>query len=466
MCGLSGVVGTISYSGKEFDVFKNLMYFNMVRGEDSTGVGILPRYSGQDMRTVKVLGPACDLINTDKFKKSMNTGFHLGWLGHNRSATAGGINIRNAHPFQFESIMGMHNGTIETHARNKMTDHNQYGTDSEALIFNIQKHGVENIIPKLEGSWTLVWYNDSNLTINFLRNEKRPLAYVFSKDRKRMFFASELDTLAGALRRNEVEWATDKFSVLPVNVWYSWQIPKLNEEFGEPKRQTVEGFKYVAPLVNHSTYSARKAGEVSSITTPGFTQGQLPVHIPSQTTNVSNSYGTPSTVIGRPSPANDTTKDPDWKPDPDACKGLYAWMNLKFNRVYRNSKMNTWIHASWSQDNKNWSLREMRQAPKFLQFSWLDVNANHAFQHIGKKKNKVIFYKGFRGTLLDRLEFENVTKCGCASCGRTDVRWGNPVLFVSNIQFLCEFCSMDAPLVKSWFGHTTPTQQAAAPTIN
>lgn len=460
-------MGKIGDSVDDLKVFKNLLYYNMTRGEDSTGVGLVPRNSQNDIRLLKCLGPAVDLCNNIKFESAIKSGWHCAWLGHNRAATVGTISQKNIHPFLFDNILGMHNGTIEQHCRYKMKDHTQFGTDSEALIYNIDLVGVEKIIPQLEGSWTLAWYSRKDHTINFLRNEKRPLAYVFGEGRKIMYFNSELDTLAGALRRNMVKWDADKFSILPENMWYSWKIPKDGDAFGDPTRTLVEGYKFKAPetrqgRVNYGKYAVEETSSsvplTSSVTKPGFTLGRPNPLVTSPTTSASNDSGQPLTRLGRKA-ANDQrdiSKEPGFIGDPVDVSGLRCWFRLKQTGIWRDTKMNQWMLGTWQEKDQKWNFRISRQAPRFLKFTVLDVNANHAFKHVGKKKKKVIYFRGWKGIELTRPEFEQIAKCGCSACGRTDIEWGNYVMFVGATQFLCEFCALDVPLVRSWIGHGIP----------
>jgi hypothetical protein len=92
-----------------------------------------------------------------------------------------------------------------------------------------------------------------------------------------------------------------------------------------------------------------------------------------------------------------------------------------------------------------------RQAPLNLEFTILDINANHKFKHIGKKDKKQIFYRGWNGELLPRDAFEAIALCGCMACSRKP-KWGNEIMFIDKDHFLCEFCTMDQPLVRTWLG--------------
>jgi predicted glutamine amidotransferase len=345
MCGLSGIAGSIS--GKDKDIFKNMLLFHSVRGEDSTGIGIVPRYKDQDIRTLKCLGPSIDLINQKPYERAISSGGHSVWLGHNRSATTGLVSIRNAHPFHFSNILGMHNGTLQTIARQKLKDYKEFTTDSEALIYNIGLDGPEKVIPLLEGSWTIVWYDQKTHSINMIRNEERPLVFAFNMAETTMYFGSELDLTAAAMRRNGVPWK-DKFHVLPVNLWLSWDIPVLDKPFGEPHRKTLEGYKWEYKRVNHSTYSAETSA-TDNVVPSAFVKPGMGPQTPGTSTQMTTTDGSNvSGIIGASPRASriDDSKKADFKPDPKGYfKNMFPFVQRSNFRILRDYKNNKWVTA-------------------------------------------------------------------------------------------------------------------------
>ena len=120
-------------------------------------------------------------------------------IGHNRYATQGGVTKKNAHPFEFDHVVGVHNGTLKARYGLK---HNNYAVDSEQLYANIDEDGEKVVIPKVEGAYALVWYDKENEQLKVIRNKERPLHYAFSACGKKVFFASEAWMLGVALNRN------------------------------------------------------------------------------------------------------------------------------------------------------------------------------------------------------------------------------------------------------------------------
>lgn len=468
MCGLGGIAsGTLNTSDE--DVFKNLLLFNTVRGKDSTGIAAIPRLDDRgEAMTLKWIGPAIDYLDHPEFNKTLRRGWQSVWLGHNRSATQGLISKRNAHPFHFDDIIGMHNGNIDHHSLKKLDHHSEFGTDSEAVIFNIGKHGPEKIIPQLEGAWAFVWYNTKKKTISLIRNERRPLVYVFSEDEKHLYFGSELDLLASALRRNRVRWK-DKFNVLPEDTLMTWAIPKQGDKFDKPTRIALEGYKHVWPKAMQNVTSimrpgnsngpASEVGPSSSAATAGGLTRPFGVPRLTSQTGTSNSgpsgdkTGTSTPTTSKPKnrePLVDITKDPGYKPDPKGYfAGLVPYINRHVFRIYRHPHNNMWLVAMFNSGMNDWILRWHRTPPHNLPFEQLDINANHVFKHKGKKKKKVIFYRGHGGVLLNRENFEYCMACGCVGCSRRP-EWGNKVTFLSaKHDFLCEYCALDKGLVES-----------------
>lgn len=182
MCGLVGVIGEIGR--KEKIAFRNLLHFDTLRGPHSTGViSINPK---NKYEWVKKVGTPWELfIDSDKFDKHALWGPETKCLiGHNRWATTGKVNTSNAHPFTHGNIIGVHNGTLDHSSFNQYInadEKNQFEVDSEGLFYHINKTSLKETINNVAGAWSLIYYNRSDRTINFLRNSKRPMCYAFSK---------------------------------------------------------------------------------------------------------------------------------------------------------------------------------------------------------------------------------------------------------------------------------------------
>lgn len=235
MCGIVGVAGNLEH--KDLDVFKELLYVDWLRGKAATGIGAVGL--NKEFEIFKRASDPSELMLFTKFHSLLNQGKKM-LLGHNRAPTMGANNKFNAHPFEFRKIMGVHNGTLDRACLKDLDHSDWFDTDSEQLYFNIDQHGVKEAISRASGAWSLVYYDGEDHTINFLRNEERPMFYVFSKDRRRMFWASELWMLRGILHRNGIALEDNFYETNP-DVHYSWTIPHHGQIFGDARRFQCKG---------------------------------------------------------------------------------------------------------------------------------------------------------------------------------------------------------------------------------
>jgi predicted glutamine amidotransferase len=437
MCGLSGAIGSIK--PKDDQVIKDLLFLMSLRGIDSTGIGVVPKahFPSDPIRWAKTIGGPWNLFDMKSFDKLLNS-WNCVILGHNRSMTQGGVSIKNAHPFFHQGayspgILGMHNGTVR---KDLLKDHANYGTDSEAIIAMLAEVGPEETIKKLDGAYTLIWYDKKDHTINMIRNEKRPLTFTFNKDKNVLYFGSELGLTVNGLTRNGIE--TGDYMTLPENILHTWKVPPEGAAFEEPVETKLEGYKYPLGVVNTNQY---------------ITPGQIRSHFTgsggrSVTANPTSSTATSATTTQKKS-TGPRTFNMGLVGD-GSYKGMISYGVVNGNRIYRDPLANMWITAMWDKSAKDFVNYYGKQAPKALPFTKLDINANHSFKHHGKKKNKVIYYIGFENRYLTEEDFNYNMSFGCSACGRQP-EWGNSVTWLNkDHDFLCEYCSLDAPLVNTW----------------
>lgn len=202
MCGLVGCAGNLT--GKHDKVIKQLLVLDSLRGEDSTGIAAIQKFTG-DVRVAKQLGNPFELFAYKPFENALQK-INRAIIGHNRFATQGAVNRRNAHPFEFDTLVGVHNGTLSD--KWKLDDAKDFQVDSENLYHHIEKRGLADAISKLGGrgnAWALVWWDKEQETLNFLRNSERTLYYTRSTDLEVVFWASEAWMLETVLARNDIK---------------------------------------------------------------------------------------------------------------------------------------------------------------------------------------------------------------------------------------------------------------------
>jgi glucosamine 6-phosphate synthetase-like amidotransferase/phosphosugar isomerase protein len=204
MCGIVGVISDYNLSLTERTILRWLSLLDQIRGEHSTGYFFMKADSTSSYIKREGLphelwqDPAAEPYVT---KKGVFKAGDLRILvGHNRFATKGVVNTRNAHPFLVGPIMGVHNGTVLS-GLNKLPDHNRFEVDSEA-VFNAIGQGwsLDQINKDLNISFALAWIDRSKNTFNIANNGERPLHTVTSKAGATMFFASEAWMLEVALK--------------------------------------------------------------------------------------------------------------------------------------------------------------------------------------------------------------------------------------------------------------------------
>lgn len=184
MCGLVGCAGYIS--AKEELVFKRLLEIDTIRGPHSTGVLAVDALG--DTEVLKAVGTPWNLYEYKAFDEMMKASLCV-LMGHNRWATKGKINRRNAHPFEHSHIIGAHNGTLRS--QQLLPDHQNFDVDSDNIFHSMAKLGVDDTIKKTCGAFALTWYDSAQETMNFVRNDERPLWLAESEDKRTVFWASE-----------------------------------------------------------------------------------------------------------------------------------------------------------------------------------------------------------------------------------------------------------------------------------
>lgn len=245
MCGLVGVAGDLSLDGVKS--FKQMLYVDTLRGEDSTGTAFIG-FQGNSISIVKAIGGAENLLSQKKFQDEATCGKYA-MIGHNRFGTVGKASIANAHPFQHGDIVGAHNGTLPFDARRRLGNEQEFGTDSEQIIHSIANRGVVDTVALMNGAWAVTFYDKNTNTINFFRNKERDLWYTTSADGKMMFWASEPRMMMWVLERNGVKF--EKVWQVPVGKLLSFAIPRTGQVFNMVNEGVVAELKEhtAAPVV-------------------------------------------------------------------------------------------------------------------------------------------------------------------------------------------------------------------------
>lgn len=270
-------------------VMKMLLVLDSLRGEDSTGVAFVRKHVDGETAVAKALGDPFNLFNDSKFCNNMHR-INRVFMGHNRYATVGGVAKSSAHPFDFDTLVGVHNGTLTDKAR--LEDHMDFKVDSQALYHGFEKNGVQATINRLSGrgnAWSLVWWNKVEQTINFLRNAERPLYMCRSEDGKVLFWASEPWMLHVSLSRNHIKHG-EVFQT-EEDIHYSVEVKK-GGELCKPRLVRAAAPVYMAPVVAKPAHIERAATNVHALpsahpataVTPATSKGVVDQKKPSEVT--------------------------------------------------------------------------------------------------------------------------------------------------------------------------------------
>lgn len=233
MCGLIALrtaekAGFVSYEKEEL---KQMMVINSFRGIHSTGLAGVDSGRKGEVNIVKATGSPYSLYSypdVDKFFSRMIMNFDT-VIGHGRFATRGAVDAINAHPFQEGHITLAHNGTISNFY--SLKDHQKHKgieVDSHLIAKLFEEEGAENVLPRIEGAYVFMWYDDSNQTFNVVRNKERPLFLAKTHARETLMMASEATTIAWNATRNNTEM--DTIIELPEHVIYTYKVGSIVAE--------------------------------------------------------------------------------------------------------------------------------------------------------------------------------------------------------------------------------------------
>jgi hypothetical protein len=142
-------------------------------------------------------------------------------VGHNRSATSGGVVLDAAHPFTEGPITLVHNGTV----KKEYTTEVELANDSHGICWRLSKDPVEEVIKSLDGAFALIWHDARDDSLNFVRNSQRPLHMAKAKGNDTIYFASEAEMLYWLDHRLTLK-LQDIVSMKPAH-WLKFKGPKL-----------------------------------------------------------------------------------------------------------------------------------------------------------------------------------------------------------------------------------------------
>jgi hypothetical protein len=175
---------------------------SQVRGTDGSGLFFLNKKS-ELMYYKEPVNASAFMDRKDMDNMVGNARFVV---GHVRAATQGLLTKENTHPFVYEHLIGVHNGTIHAWDDVPVLEGAKAGMDSSAIYYALNETGsdeqaVGKLLGGLEmGAYALVWYDKRAKSLRIARNLDRPMWIVNTPTD--IWFGSELRMLEWALDRN------------------------------------------------------------------------------------------------------------------------------------------------------------------------------------------------------------------------------------------------------------------------
>lgn len=228
MCGITGAL-TLSNRGfglQDSKIIHSLAMLATLRGTDGAGIAA----GDIDPEKGPYWAKQAETAQLSLDKNTLSTYVDDGkWcIVHARAATIGAIVTAACHPFDFENVIGVHNGTVSA-INSALPGHNCIN-DSETIYAAINATdptGVADILKDIDyGAYALAWYDKRLQALRFARNGDRPL--WFYKHHHTWFWHSEPSAIAMAIARHSTDplsyrnmdpWALNSHAILTIPVY-------------------------------------------------------------------------------------------------------------------------------------------------------------------------------------------------------------------------------------------------------
>ena len=234
-------------------IFTEMLFADQLRGADGTGIIYNKK---KEIKTLKAVLASGDFVYTKEYQAAVSecvTSANF-VVGHNRAATKGKLTHANTHPFREKHITLVHNGTLPYHK-----DLHDVEVDSHAICHSIANIGYKETLKKINGAFALIWVDNKQKTLNFVRNSQRPLWHI-EADWLHIFVSEPKLALWICDRNNMV---VKSYSQIPVNTLH--QV--ILGEWETIHKEEVD--TYVKPsFINHGYVPQKSSSQVYQLPPP------------------------------------------------------------------------------------------------------------------------------------------------------------------------------------------------------
>lgn len=235
MCGIVGLMTKYNATNTQIKLLAHLLVLDQLRGEHATGIAKVNLKTAEATVMKKAL-PALEFLNDEKVFEFLDKDRQRLYIGHNRFATMGNKEDHdNAHPFQEGHITMVHNGTIDRWTLSDLEgyDEKHIEVDSHMACATIAKLGIDEAVKKFSGAFSLVWWDANQRSLNFLRNEKRPMYIAHLRDGT-MMWASEEAFIKVLIERDKT-LSIDRIYSTAVNNHVRWEFDEKGDLLNDGK---------------------------------------------------------------------------------------------------------------------------------------------------------------------------------------------------------------------------------------
>lgn len=193
-CGLVGFSGTKPFN---IPIIRTLLWHNSIARKSTDATGIYT----PGMGIIKDTNPAKDFLEIEDKMSLLEENDNI-LLGHVRAATVGDkTDITSAHPWDFGSIVMMHNGTLKNYeelAEKYNIPKEDWKVDSQVLGIAIKKNFDSNepfkVLSEYVGAAAVIIHHKERNSLFVYRDDQRTLSYGYMNDTD-LYISSEEDIL-------------------------------------------------------------------------------------------------------------------------------------------------------------------------------------------------------------------------------------------------------------------------------